>query len=1199
MKCPQCGFENPTNNKFCGECGFNLRSYSSIERMELLKKSIPDNLVKKIISTKHTAAKERRNVTVVFADISGFTSLSEKLDPEELTALMNECFQKLGLMVYRYEGIIDKFIGDCIMAIFGAPVSHEDDPERAILSSIDMQAALDEINRKSGDKVTELQIHIGVNTGEVIAGRVGSDLQMEYTVMGDTVNVAQRLKDVAAPGTILVGPETYHRTKHAFDFIQLEPIQLKGKEELITPFEVIGKRWGSEYGLGSFRSNLVGREQELNQLKSAASDSIEQSRVFFIKGEIGVGKSRLLYELKKFLTMSAQNIAILDTRGISYESLIPYKAFSDCLRRYLLAGSKIGEDTRSVIEKVLKSLLREEYEATGAYIFKLLNLTLNETEQSKIEFLDAHTLQLQILLATASLFEKIAQQNRLVLIIDDIQWLDSGSIEILNFLLPLLKKSKMVFLLSYRTSDSKQIEKFLDNISSAYSDIIEKITLENLSYEASMILIENLLGKDIDENMKKHLFQRSSGNPFFIEEIARQIVETGMLDKKKPLALEQIELPGSIETVVTARYDALSKEAKYLLKIGSIIGRSFPKTLLETVVSEKEILGYLDELETAELFVRINHENSICYTFRHPIFQEVAYRSLLRSERVIYHKIIAEAIESKFLKVIGGSANLLAHHYYECKQFSKAATYAIQAGDESASLFANEEAIKNYELAASIAEKEEIKAEALEKLADVLFLKSAEVSQILNLYDQAKALIGDDLLKAKINGKIARVHWRSGRLDSSIQILRSTIKDIENSDSIVLANLAYQLSDALLESKSETEQAEQYVEYGMRIANRLNDKEAEIFGMRMKAQILWRKGKGDAALKILLDCESEYEKLPDLQSRASFYILTGSVYRALGNLKKAIEYCKKSNDISQQIGNQRFLSLGYNNIGIYYELSGDVSKGLEYYQKSLAIRMRLGDRRGEAISTFNIGTLKARIGEKNQALEYFKQALRTAKEIADIRAVFNCLLAIANTYIDNGEYSTASKYLEDAESIAEQKHEALMQCEILYFRSRSYLQANDTRKAKEYVLKTLDLEATIASKELLSRSYSLLAEILLKENDIQAVHYAQESLKITQSSNEKHGEINALRILGMAQAILADDSRTGIKNIKQAITLAKESGLMILYADGLMALARVMIFEKNNKLAENYLMQAKRIYTDLDYQMKLKEINRYLEKIHN
>ncbi len=1197
MKCPQCGTENPSNNKFCGECGFNLASYTSIERMDLVKKSIPENLVKKIISMKDTMIKERRNVTVVFADISGFTTMSEKLDPEELTALMNDCFRKLSLMVYRYEGIIDKFIGDCIMAIFGAPVSHEDDPERALLSSMDMQTALEEINQQLGSNLKKLEIHIGINTGEAIAGKVGSDLQMEYTVMGDTVNVAQRLKDIALPGTILVGPETYQRTKHAFDFIQLEPIKLKGKEEPITPFEVVGKKWGAEYGLGSFHSNLVGREKELERLKTAVNEIKQSSRIFLINGEIGVGKSRLLYELKKIITMSAPDIIVLEGRGITYESLVPYKPFADCLRRYFVPSAQQAGDVKNIIAHSLKTILQNEYQEIAPYLFKFLNLELDEEEKTKIEYLDAHSLQIQILLAFTTLLEKVANTNPIFLIIDDIQWLDSGSTEIINFLLPLLNKLKMVLCLSYRTGELKYIKNLLNTITTQYQNILEELRLDNLSYETSIKLIDNLLGKGIDEGLKKYIFAKSNGNPFFIEEISRRIIETGLLESKKMIKLEEIELPGSIETVITARCDGLSKEAKYILKIASIIGRTFSKNLIEEVIREKELLNHLEELETADLIVRVNQGNEIFYTFRHPLFQEVTYHSLLKSERQIYHKIIAETIESKFQESIEGSAGLLAHHFYECKEFAKATDYSLKAGDEASSLFANDEAIKHYELATNIAEENNKKAEALEKLADVLFLKTGGMSDALNLYEKAKELQKDKLINARLNGKIGKVLVQTGQIDRGIDVMRKAIKDIEDANSIILSQIAYQLSDTLLESKSDSKQAEEMAELGIKIARNNNDQESELAGLRMKGQILWRQDRVDDALKILSDCEPRYAQLKNPQAQASFYLLLGAVYRAAGNLNKAIEFCQKASEISQNIGNQRFLALTYNNLGIYYELRGDIKTATEHYTKSMELRARIGDKRGEAIGYFNLGTLKSRIGEKNSAIELYQLSQKIAQEINDIRTLFNSIIGIAKDLIELGKLSEAFENIKKAEKLAQERDEEWMRCEIQSCHSIYYFENGDNKTATNYILNAINSINPQMSKEIISRYYILLAEIYIEEKNPQAIHYAEQGLKMAQNLSDKYHEAYSLLILGKAQVLLTGDSVTGKGNIKKAIAMADEFSLKSLCADGLLTLAEVMLYEKNSKSALNYLKQAKKIYSELNYTNKIKKIDKLLKEI--
>ncbi|MGB3340439.1 MAG: adenylate/guanylate cyclase domain-containing protein, partial [bacterium] len=956
MKCPKCSADNPPKNKFCGSCGHKLQKPVIDDRMDIVKKDIPESLVKKIIHTKDTIEKERKDVTVIFADISGFTTMSEALDPEELTILMNECFRKLGAMVYRYEGIIDKFIGDCIMAIFGAPVTHQDDPERAILACLDMQNALKEINYSLDPSLKKLTIHSGVNTGVVIAGKVGSDLQMDYTVMGDTVNVAQRLKDISPQSGILAGEETYNRSRHAFDFLPHEPVQLKGKKERVRPFEVVGRKWGSEFGLGAVHSDMIGRDQELDQLKQGYTDLKKgKSSVFVIKGEIGVGKSRLLYEFKKYLTMSAPEIALIDSRGVSYESSIPLKSFADSLRHFLSAGETLSLDvSEKPINDKLKSLLGDETDDIAPYLLKMMNMTLNKDQVDKVLHLDSHSLQLQVFLAVATLFEKITEEKPLILIIDDIQWVDSTTVELINFLLPMVKKNRFSLYLSYRIGNISNIQALLNTINTEYKKYAIEVDIKNLNPEHSSQLIDNLASQEIPESLRKFIVSKSGGNPFFIEEIVRRLIESGKLDDKEILTAESIQIPGSIDAAVTSRIDNLNKEAKYLLKIASIIGRSFPQELLEEIVREKESFQHIDELEAAEFLVKINKDKKMFYAFRHALFQEVAYNSLLKSERTIYHKVIAETIEEKFKDEIDGYFGALAHHYYICKVYDKALQYSLKAGDEAAELYANEEALSYYNKALSVSEDKPQRALILEKIGNIEIM-IGRVEDSLKHYREAKTLAKDKSQEAHSISKIAKVLEQIGKLDESIDIMYKGIEAVEDTETPGYIELNYNLSNILLESKAESEKAMTLVDKGLAAAERINDKHLQAEGLRAKAHILWRLGKNEETLELLKKAQSTYEELGEIKVLPYLFLLVAAVYRAMGNMNVAIEFVKKTIDIAKKIGDKRVMSMGYNNIGVYYVFLGDYPTSIDFTEKNVEIRRQLGDKKGEGIGLMNIG----------------------------------------------------------------------------------------------------------------------------------------------------------------------------------------------------------------------------------------------------
>ncbi len=1195
MKCPSCGAENLPKNKFCGECGAKLTAPFQ-DRIDLVRKDIPESLVKKILLTKDTIEKERKDVTVVFADISGFTTMSEKLDPEELTNIMNECFRKLSAMVYRYEGIIDKFIGDCIMAIFGAPVTHEDDPERAILASLDMQNALNDINKNLKPGLKMLTIHSGINTGEVIAGKVGSDLQMDYTVMGDTVNVAQRLKDLSPPSTIYVGPETYNRARHAFDFMALEPVQLKGKVEMIKPYETIGRKVGSEYGSGAVHSDLIGRDPEMTALKKGAENLLDKKpSIYIIKGEIGVGKSRLLYEFKKYLTISADDISLIDSRGISYESTIPLKAFSDSIRSFLSAGnSKTLEISDSMVKQKLKELMADDKD-TIPYLLKVLQVPLTEKQQEMIKHLDGHSLQLQIFLAIATLFEKISLDRPLIYIVDDIQWLDSATIELLNFLIPLVKTSRIAFYLSYRAGYVKPVEKLLQTIRNEHSDLLTDIELKNLNTEASAHLIANLAGQ-LPESIHKYIIEKSGGNPFFIEEIVRRILETGVLDKPAEIGKSNIQIPGSIDAAITSRIDNLGKEAKYLLKISSIIGRFFPQEMLELVVKDKDIYNHIDDLERGEFLIQINNKNEPYYAFRHTLFQEVAYNSLLKSERAIYHKVIAEIIEEHFKERFEGYNETLANHYLQCKENEKAIKYSKKAGDEAAEFFANEEALKFYEQALAIATDSIVKTDLLEKISDIE-ATIGNLQDALEHLDQAIQLKPERALYYVLSEKHACVLEQLGNIDESINIIEKLIKEAGKEENTGVIRLLYRLSNILIESKGETKRAVEFVDRGLVISQNLNEKELEAEGYRAKGHICWRMGKFNDAYDFLSQSEKIYKELNNKKVLPFVYLLFAAIMRATGKIKEAVGYAKKCIDSASKIGNQRVLAMGYNNIGAYYAFLGDYRASLDYTEKNIQIRRRMGDKKGEGIGVMNIGLTYRYLGEYDKIRDYYNRAEKLFLEINDLRSLVRLYILKCSIESNVNEHEAAKADLDRAYDIARNIEDHSLLTETINRYGDYYLELGDLDKAYEYFQQADKLCTETGDQQMHSEILMNIADLFLQKKDRKAWDYMKKGFKLAMDSNTKVTEIRAYRLLGRIQALLDNDHAEGQKNIKRAIAIAEEISAREQLAHSVFALGEILADQKKYKQALKNLDHSLRLFTEMNIPFYIEYVKKYIQTL--
>ncbi len=1171
MKCPQCGADNQPKHKFCSECGTRLPTMAADPRIELVKKEIPPNLVQKIRLTKDTIQQERKNVSVAFTDISGFTSLSETLDPEELTLLMNDCFKKLSMCVYRYEGIIDKFIGDCIMAIFGAPITHEDDPERAVLACLDMENALDEINLRLDPAIKKLAIHSGINSGEVIAGKIGSDLQMEYTVMGDTVNVAQRLKDIAAPGSVLVGPETYNRTRYAFQYQAHDPVALKGKSESVKTFEVIGRAWGAEFGPTAVHSDLIGRESELQVLQDGCRRLLAgRSSIILIKGEMGVGKSRLLYEFKKYLSVSNAPVTVIDDRGLSYESSIPFKSFADSIYRYLTLGvDSLPADPGPLVRRRVQELLGSEEPDTGPYLYKVLGLGLTEAETDKIRFLDSHSLQLQIFLSAANLFEKIAIIKPAIVIIDDIQWFDSASLELINFMLAGVKNNNITFYLSYRVGDSDPIQPFLRAIAKDYKAYLTEIGLGNLNADDSRCLIQNLTAGRVSGKASGYIIEKSSGNPFFIEEIVRNLLESGCLDRSPDLKEQDIVIPGSIEAAVTARIDALPREAKYLLKIASIIGRSFPCDLLEDIVKEKEILKYADELERAEFLVRMIKDQQAHYAFRHPLFHDVSYRSVLKSERTIYHRIIAEAIEKRARERVEGYYSILAHHFLQAQDFVKAREYLRRAGDEAAGLFSNEEAIRLYGLAWDIAADDRERSDLLEKSAAVQLL-TGRIQEARENLEKGLRLSADPQLQASINMRLAKILEITGRSNEAIALYQRILETIRDQESPVLVNLYYDYAAVLIEAQDDHARAQGCAESGIAIAERIHDKQLQATGLRMMGHVLYRQGKSREALAYLERARELFSDLNDQAGLASLYLLTASATRMTGDLDGAIDLVRQAIELFERIGNRRMIAIGHNNLGTYYDLIGDQDRAFEHYEKSLAVRRTLGDPKGEAIAYSNMAIIKEQQLENDAALDYARKALEIMEQLDDLRGIINTELMIMKILLGRNEIDEARRILDRAQEQGRTVEAKLTRSDILHDAGLLLMQTGDLTGAAAALDEALamlkqETDAYRTANILLTRT-----ELALQRSDQRVVAMAEEALAAAQQSHTISQGINARRLLGLAR-VRGQDRNKGIEDLKEALRLAEQYRITSEIAHALADLGETLADDEGRRMLQRAL----------------------------
>jgi class 3 adenylate cyclase len=735
---------------------------------------------------------ERRAVTVMFADLSGFTAMSEKLDAEQVRGLMNSCFECLVPVVEKYQGTVDKFIGDEIMALFGAPVAHEDDAQRALRAALEMMDSIAGFNARHA---TDLGLHMGINTGQVVAGSIGSQGRRDYSVMGDAVNLASRLEDASQRGEIFVGPETYRQTAPLFDFEALPPISLKGKAEPVPVYRLLGLKSApsSLRGIEGLRSPLVGREAELSQLKAALGELLAgRGGIVGVAGEAGLGKSRLVAEARQSV---AADITWAEGRGLSYAEGISYWVARDLL--YNLLGV-----TADAAPAEIEAALRREVERACAgraadlypYLARLLEIPLDATMGERVKYLTGEALQGQILRAFKEYVRALARAQPTVLVWEDLHWCDPSSLGVLETLLPLAAEVPLLLFLAFRPEDDLTREFHLKTLET-HGETYRLVELAPLTRDESFLLIRSLLEiENLPEATRRLLLDRAEGNPFFLEELLRSLIDAGLVvvEGERVVAarpVEGVDVPTTLQGVLMARIDRLPPEDKRALQTASVIGRVFQERVLAHLSRQEAGIpldASLGELQRRQ-FVRLRQDEGADaplrrereYIFKHAVTHDVAYNSLLVARRKELHKVAGEAIEALFPERVTDLAATLAYHFKNAGVSEKALRYLTLAADRAKATFANTEAIAFYRSAleqlASVETVESaggqgVTAQLHEALGDVLGLTGQHDESRL-AYRNARALVpeGELLRRSRLHRKFGSSYIIQRRYEETLR----------------------------------------------------------------------------------------------------------------------------------------------------------------------------------------------------------------------------------------------------------------------------------------------------------------------------------------------------------------------------------------------------------------------------------------------
>jgi class 3 adenylate cyclase len=656
----------------------------------------PKHLAEKILTSKSALEGERKQVTVLFADLKGSMELLADRDPEEARKLLDPVLEVMMEAVHRYEGTVNQVMGDGIMALFGAPVAHEDHAVRACYAAVRMQRRMnlyaDEAQRKGG---TPVQIRAGLNSGEVVVRSIGSDLHMDYTAVGQTTHLAARLEQIAKAGSTLISAETL---KLAEGYVQVRPlgaVPVKGLDQAIEVYEVSGiglARSRLQAAAARGLTRFVGRDTEVQQLALALERAaVGHGQIVAIVGEAGVGKSRLVWEFTH--SHRTHGWLILESASVSYGMATPYLPVIELLKSYFRVQTQ--DEPREVRDRVAGKLLMLDraLEPMLAPLFALLDVPITD---AMWDALDPAQRRQWTLDAVKRLLLRESQIQPLLLIFEDLHWIDSETQSLLDGLIESLPTNRVLLLVNYRPEYQH---------SWGSKTYYRQLKIDPLPPESAEELLETLLGTHPGlQPLKRLLIERTEGNPFFLEESVRILVETQVLTGERgayrlETPVQSLQIPATAQAILGARIDRLAPENKRLLQAASVIGKDVPFTLLEAIAEEGEdrLRKGLIQLQAAEFLYEAKLFPDLEYTFRHALTHEVTYSSLLQDRRRPLHARIVEAIEALYPERLTEHVEQLAHHAFRGEMWEKAVTYLRQAGAKAFARSANREAATDFE----------------------------------------------------------------------------------------------------------------------------------------------------------------------------------------------------------------------------------------------------------------------------------------------------------------------------------------------------------------------------------------------------------------------------------------------------------------------------------------------------------------------
>jgi class 3 adenylate cyclase/tetratricopeptide (TPR) repeat protein len=978
INCSKCRHLNPPASKFCEACGSKLnllpdqapKELSFDEKLEKIQKYLPEGLAEKILSQRDRIEGERKQVTVMFCDMEGFTPLSELLGIEEAYTIMDQVYEILIHKVHDYEGTVNEMTGDGIMALFGAPVALEDAPQRAIRSSLVIHremAKFSEQLRQEKKDIPPIKMRIGIHTGPVVVGTVGNDLRVEFKAVGETVNLASRMEAQAQPGTTYITEDTFKLTEGLFRFEGMGQRMIKGKQEPVNVYRAIAPSTrrtrfdvSAERGLTPF----AGREREIELLL----DGLERAKAgrgqaFSITAEAGVGKSRLLYEFRK--AVAHEDVTFLEGRCLSYSKAVAYHPVID---------------SREKVKKGLKMLEADEA-AILPYLLELLVVKDNGIEKIPMS---PEERKKRIFEAIKLIVLRGSEIRPLIMAYEDLHWIDKSSEDQLKHLLKNIPGARVLLIFTYRPE-------FVHTWGA--KSYHSQVTLSRLSNRESLMMVSHLLGTDkLDRNLEEFILEKTEGIPFFIEELIKSLKDLKIIAKEDnryriTKDIKEVAIPATIQDVIMARIDSLLDEIKGLLQTASAVGREFSHYLIKKVSSfaEQKLISHLSALKDSELLYERGIYPQSTYVFKHALTQEVAYNSLLTKRKQEIHGAIGSAMEALYSDRLEEHYELLAYHYGRSADTDKAVKYLDLANQKAIRLNAMEEAKAYFDEAMAhldtLPESDENRQRLISLLVNQgeVFLLLAKASEYYDLLAHCEPMaieLGNQALLGAFYSRMGFCDFEFGHLNQGTKRLTKAAELCEAAENVEDAGYAY-------------------------------------------AWLGWNhllRGRYDQVLAV----KEALIRMMERQFNPRWYVrglcAASRAYICLGRWDEAVEEAEKALQAAEESSDNSLVIFAVWTLSMAYTWRGDLDRGVEYGDLALQKAVTPADK---AWAQRGLGWALCRAGEANRGVELMAAALQNFQTEHRMAFIIVTTCTMGAGYWLAGDEDKARQTLEEALKIAD------------------------------------------------------------------------------------------------------------------------------------------------------------------------------------